>query len=224
MRRWLTMIVLVVALAVPAGAAANEFETLVLVGAGGSSAEIRPRAGVLDSFFDRAHPLNRGGDAMAAVRPRGRFVLVYALTPAGLPGVPGRFYPDSRAACFDWSQVGPHPLCTRPNASLVRLQDGGRRLPRLDGDPTVVSDLRHGGRRLALPNLDVALTMAFGRSLAARPASRPRSCIALTARWRGASGRRPRSFCLGREGAWAGGRLYPLRGGVWSFARSNIRA
>jgi hypothetical protein len=223
MRPWPMAIVLAGALAAPAGAAANEFETLVLVGARGSSVEIRPRAGVLDSLFDRAHPLNRGGDAMAAVRPHGRFVLVYVPARSGLPGVPGRFDPASRAACFDWSQVGPHPLCVRPNASVRGLLARGRQLPRLDRDPVTISVLRHQGRRLALPNLEVALTMAFGRSRAARKARRPRGCIVLTARWSGApSRRRPHAFCHAPAGVWAGGRLYPLPGGVWRFARSNV--
>lgn len=205
---------------------------MVLVGANGHSAVVRPSAaGVLDSFFDFGSGFNR--PEPPKTEPRGGYVLIYVLARGGLPGIPGRFYPRPRAGCFSWDTRRVGRPCYVVNRTLLAALAPSRRLPWISGRPTVLAQLvRPGGSALfpgsepaAWANATVALDMAFGRWRAARPLNRrPSGCITLRGRWSGPEGsRRPTRFCLGASGAWARGRLYPLGRGVWDFVRVNSR-
>ena len=205
---------------------------MVLIGAHGRAAVVRPHgAGVLDSFFDFGSGFNRPEPAKA--QPRGGYVLVYLLGSGGLPGVPGRFYPRTRAGCFSWDTARIGRPCHVVNQALLAALAPSRRLPRIFGRPTVLSELARPDGSAVFPssepaawaNATVALEMAFGRWHAAEPVSpRPAGCIPLRGRWSGPDrSRRPTRFCLGPTGAWAGGRLYPLGRAVWDFVRINSR-
>jgi hypothetical protein len=211
--RRLVVLALASALALPSSAAAKDFRTIALVGPRGDSLSIPARDALIGSFFN---PGRR-------VRPRGGYALLYVLGRDEFPGIPGRYYPAVRAACFGWAEIGVRRDCRRVNPTLAHLLRPAAALSRFHAAPTVVR-LFHGRRSVAvIANVAVAVELALGRSLRARPAARPRSCIVLRARWRGPSARaRPRSLCLARAGVWARGRLYPLGPGVWSWARLNL--
>jgi hypothetical protein len=205
---------------------------MVLVGAQGRSAVVRPEeAGLLDSFFDFGSTFNRPAPAKA--QPRGGFVLVYLLGPGGLPGVPGRFYPRTRAGCFSWDTGRVGRPCYAVNRALLAALRPSRRLPLIAGAPTVLAELARpdgspvfaGSEPLAWANATVAIEMAFGRwRVARRLQERAKNCVALRGRWTGPDrSRRPTQFCLAPAGVWAAGRLYPLRRGVWEFVRVNSR-
>jgi hypothetical protein len=204
---------------------------MVLVGADGRSAVVRPAADVLDSFFDFGSAFNRPAPPQA--QPRGDYVLVYLLSSGGLPGVPGRFYPRTRAGCFSWDTARIGRPCYVVNRALLAALAPSLRLRRISGRPTVLAELVRpdgspvfpGSEPAAWANATVALDMAFGRWRASQRVNhRPRGCIALRGQWSGpARLRRPRRFCLGPAGAWADRRLYPLGRGVWDFVRVNSR-
>jgi hypothetical protein len=212
-------------LALPPVAEAKEFTSLIVVGADGRSTTLRPGAGVVDSLFDGGSPLNRGR-SWHAVAARGGYVRLYVTGPDGLPGVPGRYYPDSRAACFSWSQAGaPAPRgCWEPNATLRRVLrvTGRHRLFRGAG-PALRALSSTRLPPLVLRQLRTAVELALDRSRLARGTTRPAACIGLRAAWRDDGGSRPRRLCLARAGVWGGGRLYPLGPGPWDFARLNLR-
>ena len=214
MRR-LVVLALASALTLPSSAAAKDFRTIALVGARGDSLSLPARDAVIERLFDS------GTYASRRVRPRGGYVLLYLLGRDEFPGIPGRYYPAVRAACFGWREIEVRRDCRRVNRTLVRLLRPAAALSRFRTAPTVVR-LFHGRRDLAA-NVAVGVELALGRSLRARPAARPSSCVELRARWRGPSARsRPRSLCLARAGVWARGRLYPLGPGVWSYVRLNL--
>lgn len=224
-RRALIVFVLSAALLAAPRAAAKDFTTLFVVGADGRSTTLRPAAGVLDSFHDGGSPLNRGR-RWVSVAPRGGFVRLYLTVRDATPGIPGRYYPASRAACFGWIQAGaaaPRP-CYVPNATLVRLLAVARRHSLFAGAPPAL-------RRLVAPALPdvvvrvlrVSVVLAFDRWRDARQRRKPRSCIAFRARWRDVRRPRPEAFCLGPAGVWAAGMLFPLGRGAWSFAWLNRR-
>ena len=205
---------------------------MVVVGARGQSAVVRPESvGLLDSFFDFGSRFNRPRPRKA--QPRGGYLLVYLLSSGGLPGIPGRFYPRTGAACFSWERDRVGRPCYAANRAVLTALAPSRRLPLIAGRPTVLarlgrsdgSDLFPGSEPLAWANATVALELAFGRwKVARRLPERPAACIPLRGRWSGPDRlRRPSRFCLGPGGAWARGRLYPLGRGVWDFVRVNSR-
>ena len=214
MRRLALLLASLSALALPATAAAKDFRAIALVGARGDSLSLPALDALIGTFFD---------SGSRPVRPRGGYVLLYLLGGDEFPGIPGRWYPAVRAACFGWRQIGVRRGCRPVNRTLARLLRPAASLSRFRVAPTVVR-LFHGRRNLdRMANVAVGVELALGRSLRARPAARPRSCVALRARWHGPAARsRPRSLCLARAGVWARGRLYPLGPGVWSFARLNL--
>jgi hypothetical protein len=209
-------------LALPASADAKDFHRLVVVGAAGRSLAADANDSVLESFFDAGSPFNRRA-ALRHVAPRGGYVLLYLLGPDGLPGIPGRFYPEVKAACFAWSQL-PRPQagdCSVPNATLLRLLAPARRLPLLTTQPTVATRVQRRGIAV-VANVATALTMGFSRWHSARHTTRPRRCLDVRARWTGPSAStRPTSFCLAPRGAWSRGVLYPLGRGVWEIVFIN---
>ena len=222
MRRLALLLALLPALALAPGAAAKDFRTIALVGARGDSLSLPAGDALIESFFDLGSPYN-AGLSFRRVRTRGGYVLLYVLGRGEFPGIPGRYYPAVRAACFGWKEIGVRRDCRRVNGTLVRLLRPAAALSRFREAPTVVR-LFHRRRDLArMGNIAVGVELALGRSLRSRPAVRPRSCIGLRAVWRGPSARdRPRFVCLAQAGVWARGRLYPLGPGIWSFARLNL--
>jgi hypothetical protein len=219
---WIVMVA-AVALALAPPASGKEFRSLVVVGARGDSLEFRAAAGLVGSFFDGASGFNRGRKRES--RPlRGGYVRLYPLGPDGHVGIPGRFYAETEAACFDWLQWRRPRSCERPNAALLRLLAPARRLARFRGPPTTVAQLRQPRLTPALRSrLHVAFELAFDRSRLARGVARPSRCVVFSARWSGpAAGSRPRSFCLSPTGVYAAGRLYPLGRAVWRLVALNL--
>ncbi len=194
--------------------AGGPFERLLGVGAGGKWRAIRlaPAGRRSDA------PLLTGGRRVP--RPARGYVRLFP-TIGGLPGIPGRYYPDEHVLCWSWRQ--PDRDCWRAGASAARLLAPLARLPRWSQEPTVLAELRYRGRRVrpAFSNLLVALELAFQRGAA--PVEKvPADAIRFSGRWRGpAAAARPRRFALGPAGAYSGGLLYPLARGVWSFADGN---
>jgi hypothetical protein len=217
------MAVAVVVLAVPHAASAKEFRSLVVVGARGDSVHLRTAEGLIDSFFDGASPFNRGRNPERRAA-RGGYVRLYPLGKDGFVGIPGRFYPEVQAACFDWLQWRRPRHCHRPNAVLLRLLAPAHRLARFHGPPTTVARLWQPRLTSALRRqLHVAFELAFDRSGLPRGAARPSRCVPFSARWSGpGAGSRPRSFCLSPAGVHAGGRLYPLGRAVWGLVELNL--
>lgn len=162
----------------------------------------------------------RGVAPLRVALPRGGYVRLFP-TIGGLPGIPGRYYPAERVLCWSWRQ--PDRDCRRANATSGRLLVPLAGLPRWRQEPTVVAELRYGGRRIrpALENLLVGLELALERR--GVPAAKvPRDALRFTGRWHGpAAVARPRQFALGPAGVYAGALLYPLERGVWAFANAN---
>jgi hypothetical protein len=194
--------VVVAALIATPTASAKILTKVVGIGAGGASVELTGldwgalRMGNLDA------------------PPSGRFVLVYPLMERGVPAQPGRFYPETGAACFSWNRAAVGE-CWRVSAELAtRLSV----LPAIVGEPTILSTLRFSGRPgLLTSNGAVAIELAFGRSGIARPLrKRPLGCWPARASWTGPDAPlRPDRFWACRSGIWTAGKLYPV-GGVLS--------
>ena len=223
MRRFGLLAAALAALAFSPSAAAKEFRSLAVVGARGDSIELRAAEGLVDSFFDGASRFNRG--RTTEPRPaRGGYVRLYTLGAGGFVGIPGRFYPETEAACFDWLQWRRPRACARPNGALLRLLRPARALTRFHGRATTVSRLQQPRLSAGVRgHLRIAFELAFDRSGLARSAPRPARCVPFGARWNGpAAGARPRWFCLSPTGAYARGRLYPLGRSIWSFAEINL--
>jgi hypothetical protein len=214
-----------VALLCPSAAVAKGFDRLVVVGAEGASAELRSPPDLADSLFDGANRFNRGHVTRTAV-PRGAYVRIYPIGSFGHVGVPGRFYPRTDAVCLSWSQAGaPGQPCQRPNRTLRRaLRRLAFRLEKFVGPgPALRTLVVHDVRRSVIPNLSVAVELAFDRSLRAAAAERPARCLPMRASWRDDPGRRPRAFCLSPRGVYALGLLYPLGRSPWALAWHNRR-
>jgi hypothetical protein len=196
----------------------KEFREIVAVGRDGRSVAVHPSPTAVDTLF-RASP-----DA----RPEGGYVRLYLLGPDGLPGIPGRYYLETHAACLGWDQAHATPagLCSAVEGALRAAFAPAIGLPRFFGAPPTLHRLRNPRLPAALVqgNLRVAFELAFDRSRLAGRGVPPTTCIAFTAVWRGPATRaRPTRFCLGARGVYARGRLYPLGRGVWSAAALNLR-
>jgi hypothetical protein len=151
-------------LAAPAPTAAKEFVSLVVTGAAGDSVELGAPAGLVDSFFDSANSFNRGRRPSDAT-PRGGYVRLYPLGRGGFVGIPGRFYPESAAACFDWLQWRAPRDCWRPNPALLRLLAPVGKLTRFRGRPTTVARLSQPRlNRSVRRQLFVVFELAFDAS------------------------------------------------------------
>jgi hypothetical protein len=206
--------VLLAGAAPPRAAAGGPFVRLIGVGASGAWRELRlaPSGPRSDSS------LFTGGTRLPL--PRDGYVRLFPFG-AGLPGVPGRYYPAERLLCWSWRQ--PDRDCQQANPTAVRLLEPLASLPRWQQAPTVLVELRYLGRRVrpALANLFVGLELAFERP--GTPAAQvPGNAVRFTGRWRGPDGAtRPRRFALGTAGAYSGGLLYRLNRGVWSFVDAN---
>src|SRR5438874_10347512 len=213
MRKLLTaFVLLIVVVLTPADAGAKGVATLVVVGSGGRSIGIEPERAVLAVML--YHPGSVYNHRPERAAPRGGYVKIYPLGPAGFPAIPGRFYPATRALCFGWGQAAAPRSCGRLGPPR-RLLAASRRLARFRGRSTTISSLRPGGT----VNLSAALTLAFERYRASRSALRPLRCLPFVAAWDGPkAARRPSQICISPRGAYAGGRLYPAGPAVWRLA------
>jgi hypothetical protein len=172
---------------------------VIVVGADGNSRTVRGG----ERVFEQLRP-----SRAVAAAAHGSYVLVYPMLPEGLPAQPGRYYPDSGAACFSWSgRLGP---CARVEKALARRLDA-LGLAGFAGATTTIAGYSDDGVPQSVPsNVAVALELALNRTRLARPAARPAACPVLYAvRWRGPeAARRPTRLCLSARGLWAGGRMY----------------
>ena len=201
--------------AVPSSSAGGGMESVLLVGEQGSWAEIKlARTG---SKSDVA--LYRGG---RRVRPRGGYVRLYPFF-GGLPGAPGRYYPQQAAVCWDSIVLGVRGSCFAGGRRTRELVGkAADRLVKLDRDTTFPVRLVYRSRRIALANVAVALELAFERGPSAE-SSGPNRTIPLSVHWRGPERRaRPRRVRLSPAGFHARGKVYPVPRGVWQFACANL--
>ena len=203
------------ALVVLVGAApadAKDIESMVVVGSDGRSLTIKPERAVVGVML--YHPASVYNVRPNPARPRGGYVRIYPLGRSGLPAIPGRFYPATRALCFSWNRAFAPTSCGRL-APPRRLLAASRRVARFYGRPTVLALLRPGGSA----NLLAALELAFDRHRLARVTGRPAKCLPFVASWRGprAAGR-PGRICISRGGVYARDRLYPIGPAVWQLA------
>ena len=112
MRKLLTaFVLLIVVVLTPADAGAKGVATLVVVGSGGRSNGIEPEGAVLAVML--YHPGSVYNHRPERAAPRGGYVKIYPLGPAGFPAMPGRFYPATRALCFGWGQAAAPRSCGR---------------------------------------------------------------------------------------------------------------
>ena len=192
---------------VPA-AAAKAIKSVVVVGARGTSVQIRSTR----SFYDT---LTAG---TGAARVRGGYILVYPLMDIGVAAQPARFYPATRAYCASWTLALPKSrVCARLDRAASRPLMA---VPLRRGAPPTaeIVDGRTGGRTML--NVEVMLQLAFVRSGAIRVEPRTSDCaLDYTATWHHVSF--PTRFCLGPRGVWADGKLRPLDSAVYEFARLN---
>jgi hypothetical protein len=201
---------LVAALALPAGGAAKLITSVIVVGADGNSRTVRGG----ERVFEQLRPAHA-----AEALPDGRYVLVYPMLGEGLPAQPGRFYPETGAACFSWS--GRLGACAHVESDLARRL-AAVPLSGFAGPPTTIVRLVDDGVRQPTPsNVSVALELAINRSRLARPSARPARCpILYAARWRGPeAARRPTQLCLTGRGLWASGRMYETPAYLLRMAR-----
>jgi hypothetical protein len=211
------MIRLLVALAflgliTAAPADAKDVASIVVVGSDGRSIEIGPERAVLAVML--YHPASVYNVRPKLAKPRGGYVRIYPLGPRGLPAIPGRFYPATRALCFGWNQALAPRSCGRGERPR-RLLTASRRLAHFHGRSTILAVLDPGGSA----NLFTALELAFDRYRSARKAPRPAQCLPFVATWFGArAAQRPRRICVSRRGIYAGGWLYPAGASAWSLA------
>jgi hypothetical protein len=203
---------LLLAVVAPSDAAAKGVTALVIVGSDGRSSRIEPERAVLAvMFYNPASVYHVKPKAAAA---RGGYVRIYPVGPGGFPAIPGRFYPTTRALCFSWNQAGVPTSCGRLGVPR-HLLAVSRRLSHFRGRSIVLTTLRPSGTM----NLVAALQLAFDRSRASRPASRPRRCLPFVGGWVGPRAtQRPSHICVFRRGVYARGRIYPAGRAIWRLA------
>jgi hypothetical protein len=203
---------LLLAAVVPSDAAAKGVAVLVVVGADGRSSKIEAEHAVLSVML--YHPASVYHVRPKPAMPRGGYVKIYPLGAGGIPAIPGRFYPTTRALCFSWNQRVAPSSCGRlgPPSHLLAASRG---LTRFHGQSTVLTALRPGGT----VNLFAALQLAFDRYRASRPANRPQRCLPFVARWAGPrTAQRPSRICVFPHGVYARGRIYPTGRAIWRLA------
>jgi hypothetical protein len=213
-KRYVTFAAVALALAFVPTAVAKEFTSLVLVGPGGRSTELRPTAILIDQLFAGERAEARGG-----------YMRVYPLSRTGHVGIPGRFYPETGAVCLSWDQSAPPRNCHRPREPLARLLSAPT-ITLFSGPGVTLRTLESPSvRRPVVSQLRVAFELAFDRfRLARRAAPTPRRCLAFAGTWRGiGANKRPRAFCLAPDGIHARGLLYPLGREPWHLSFLNQR-
>src|SRR5882762_52747 len=91
--RSVAAIVVVATLIATPTASAKILTKVIGIGAGGASVELTGLDWGALRMGDRDAPASGG------------FVLVYPLMERGVPAQPGRFYPETGAACFSWNRA-----------------------------------------------------------------------------------------------------------------------
>lgn len=183
------------ALALSPPAAAKGIQSIVVVGSDGRSTTIGAEQEVLGVML--YHPASVYNVRPHPATPRGGFVKIYPVGPAGFPAIPGRFYPATRALCSSWNQAVAPSRCGRlaPPRHLLAVS---RRLAHFVGQPTVLVGLDPS----ATGNLLTAVELALDRFRLARPVRRPASCLSFFASWRAWTPRvSPRGSVLRTEGS-----------------------
>jgi hypothetical protein len=198
------LILLVALVALPA-AQAKELTTVLVVG---------PRGPTFFEPYDLVkEPLGR---LRPGAPPSGGYVLVFPLM-RGIPARPGRWFPHAGVLCSGW-RSGIEAGC----ASAPRLRGflgSGVATGVFRREPVRLTSLRRAGRIFPrYGNEAAAVKLAlYQRGSRAMRASLPAHCLAFTARWTQAGW--PESFCVGRRGLYASGRLYPLPPATAAFLR-----
>jgi len=206
--------VLILALTLPASAAAKGFTRATLVGSDGRWIEIHAKESTIDGLLS-----TRG--AVEAIR--GGYVRLFFVGPGDFPANPARYYPGPECVALDWPTY--ERTCARVDPTLVRLLRQARALHRFEVRPTIVASIRYHGRFSGMITTAAALESPVELALdrRGRPASRPVGCYAFSGRWRGpAAAGRPRRFLLCAAGIYADHRLYALQRGVWEWFRINV--
>lgn len=197
----------VAALLVVPSAAAKGITGVAVIGADGRSRTLA----VGEEFLAQLRP-----STVEVREPRGGYLLVYPLMGGGLPAQPGRFYPDTGAACFSWTLAADSCAAVDP-ALARRLGSTGLRATR--AEPTRIVSLRWNGAPEALPsNYASALELVLTRTALARSAAARRYCaMRFRAAWHGpGAASRPTRFCVQSTGLYARGRVYPLTKGLYT--------
>jgi hypothetical protein len=203
----------VLALCVPASAAAKGFQRVVLIGSDGRSVEVRAKESAIDGLLSRRGALQRIRDG---------YLRLFFVGPGDFPANPARYYPDLRCVALDWPTY--ETSCRRIDPALTRLLRPAHALPRFRARPTVLARVTYLGSFPGLLKTAAALKGPVELALDRRgqTAPQPRRCFAFTGRWRGPATRlRPRRFLLCPDGIYADRRLHPLRRGVWEWFRLN---
>lgn len=204
------------ALTLPGSPAAKGFTRTVFVGSNSRWVEIDAKESVIDGLLSR-----RG----TVERIRGGYVRLFFVGLGDFPANPARYYPERECVALDWPTY--ERSCARINATLVRLLQPARSLPRFDVRPTILADIRYQGQFSGTITTAAALKAPVELALdrTGRSAPLPRSCYAFSGRWQGpAAAARPARFLLSPAGIYANDRLYPLRRGVWEWFRLNVAA
>jgi hypothetical protein len=214
-RAKLALVLLVgLALSVPASAPGKGFTRVVLVSSDGRSVEVRGSEAEIDVLLSR-----RG----ALERIRGGYLRLFFVGPGDFPANPARYYPDPGCVALDWPTS--ETSCRLVEAAVARLLRPALTLARFRLRPTVLARIAysgHLGRHLKKASaLKDPVELALDRRGHAAP--KPRGCYPLRGVWRGPrAALRPRRFLLCSGGVYAAGRLYPLGRGVWAWLRVNV--
>jgi hypothetical protein len=202
----------VLAVASPARAGGS-FESIVAVGANGSSRTIHLRQAGL-----RSEEVLTGS---AVAVPRGGFIRIYPMI-GGLPADPGRYYPTAHVLCLYWSE--PVSNCMRLGATGIKLLAPLTRLPLRHQTPTEPVEVRYRSRpiRYANGNIFAALELARERRSIALPVP-PRHAVRLTVRWDGPeASNRPSAIWLAPHRAYSRHRYARLPLGTWCYLTLNL--
>jgi hypothetical protein len=201
-RAGLVLLVAFVAFVALPAAQAKEVTTVLVVG---------PRG---PTFFEPyelvKEPLGR---LRPGAPPSGGYVLVFPLM-RGIPARPGRWFPKAGVLCSGW-RSGIEAGC----ASAPRLRGflgSGVATGVYRREPVRLTSLRRASRTLPRYGNEAAAVKLALYQRGSR-ASLPAHCVAFTARWTRAGW--PESFCAGRRGVYAGGRVYSLPPATAAFLR-----
>jgi hypothetical protein len=198
------VLLVIVALALPAAAQAKGGDSVLVLGPG-ARALVAPWAPV-DAAIPNTGPL---------APPHEPYVLLYPLMRDGVPMRPGRWYPHSRVICSGW-RSGIEAGC-RTAPQLRTWLGSGSATGVFRVEPARILELvRNGVSLLPYGNEATAIKLALGQR--ARAAARPADCVTFRLRWSGPPGR-VTSLCISPQGGvYAAGLVYPLPATAARFA------
>lgn len=209
--RWLVLVVGVGMMVAAESAAAKGFTEVVFVGANGNRTYVQGTEAEISTL------LNERRDVL---RPRGGYLDVFFVGPNHFPANPARYFPDVRCMALDWPEPGGECRRVGSRFGLMLLFIANRKLAQLREPPTRLIEVRHRGRDVRAIGGSIRLAFS-GRSY--RVDSRRQSCYRISARWQGPeAAARPERFELCADGVLAGGKLYPLKRGAWSWLGTNV--